>query len=150
MIKQYKVHELLISTVRKANSIEERTIKDDMEKNGYDKTSPIILWKNKIIDGRLRYKIAIELNIEPAFQEFVGTISEVSALIIRQNYTGRHLTQSQKAMFAVELIEKSGLTISGKKHNLSVKEAGVMLGVGKRTIQKAIQLNSLDLSFGLN
>jgi len=41
-----------------------QAIKEDMEANGYDEASPLVLWGDVIIDGHTRFEIATGLGIE--------------------------------------------------------------------------------------
>ena len=48
-------------------------LKNDIQKNGYDKKFPIWLYKGDIIDGWNRQQVCYELNIIPNYETFKGT-----------------------------------------------------------------------------
>ena len=76
-------------------------LKNDMIINGYDKTFPVYLYEDKIIDGWNRYKACKELNIEPNFKEFKGDKKEAVVFILRTN-NRRDLTPYQRSIMALE------------------------------------------------
>jgi DNA modification methylase len=76
-------------------------LKNDIIVNGYDKTFPVYLYEDKIIDGWNRYKACKELNIEPNFKEFKGDKKEAVVFILRTN-NRRDLTPYQRSIIALE------------------------------------------------
>lgn len=76
-------------------------LKNDIIVNGYDKTFPVYLYEDKIIDGWNRYKVCKELNIEPNFKEFKGNKKEAVVFILRTN-NRRDLTPYQRSIIALE------------------------------------------------
>ncbi len=74
---------------------------EDIRKHGL--REPIWTYQGKIIDGRHRYRACLELGIEPRFREWDGNGSLV-AFVISLNLHRRHLTSSQKAAIAVEIL----------------------------------------------
>ena len=76
--------------------------------NGYDKRYPIYIYEGKILDGWNRYKICQELNIEPNYEEFIGSEIEALEFVMRTNKR-RNLSSSQWAVIALdneELVSK--------------------------------------------
>jgi|SRR5665213_408828 len=63
---------------------------------------PIIVFQNKIIDGRHRYRACVELGIEPLWTEYSGTKESIRQFIDSLNDKRRHLSQSERAAKAVE------------------------------------------------
>ena len=62
-------------------------------------------WDGTIIDGRNRYRACMELGIEPDFTEFeFGTEIDPYSYVMSKNFHRRHLTASQKAAIAAELL----------------------------------------------
>lgn len=133
-------------------------LKDDIKENGL--LEPIILFEDKILDGRNRYKACKELNIEPKFEIYDG--DKPLEYVISLNLKRRHLTQSQRGVIALEvlplleqeaekrrreLISKSrssetvvNLPPSQKKENKSSFQAGKLFGVGEKYVREAKRL----------
>ena len=72
----------------------------DIKQNGL--IEPIILYENKILDGRNRWKACIEAGVEPRFENYSGD-SPIS-YVISKNANRRHLSKSQLAMIATEVL----------------------------------------------
>lgn len=116
---------------------------------------PIWLYEGKILDGRNRYVACKIAGVEPATCEFKG--GSIAEFIADQNIRRRHLTQSQKATGAVELIPwfekeaKERMRLSegrGKKGSAKVRDlksatgksaakAAKATGVGTRYVEQA-------------
>lgn len=97
----FKEHEL--SKIIPSMSEEEyQGFKEDIRINGLN--HPIILYEGKVLDGRHRYRACQELKIEIRTEEYKG--DQPLTYIISQNIKRRHLTQSQIAAIAVELLPK--------------------------------------------
>jgi len=130
-------------------------LKNDMIINGYDKTFPVYLYEDKIIDGWNRYKACKELNIEPNFKEFKGDKKEAVVFILRTN-NRRDLTPYQRSIMALEYepffkakakenlkvysgnqYESAGLQISAKVQTVNTrKELSKVAAVSHDTIAK--------------
>jgi ParB-like chromosome segregation protein Spo0J len=95
----YKIHELA-SKLPEMSVEEFETLKESIKVNGL--LQDIILWESKVLDGRHRYKACQELDVKPKFREYTG--STPVAYVIAQNVNRRHLTPSQRAVLAVELL----------------------------------------------
>lgn len=77
-----------------------RELADDIAANGL--RNSIVLYQSKILDGRNRY-LACELaGVEPRFTEFDG--DDPIGWVVSQNLLRRHLTASQKAVVALDLL----------------------------------------------
>jgi len=83
---------------------EYQILKNDIEKNGYDKNYPIWLYDGEILDGINRQKACDELNIIPIYCEFIGTELEALEFVMRSNKR-RNLTSMQWACIAAESTE---------------------------------------------
>lgn len=79
-------------------------LKDDIDKNGYDINYPIWFYEGQILDGWNREKACNELNIEPVYAEFTGSMMDAIEFVMRSNKR-RNLTSSQWACLAVEADE---------------------------------------------
>lgn len=110
---------------------------------GRGQQTPIILYENKILDGRNRYKACMELNIKPICEVFEGTYDEALKYSNELNSGRRNLEKSQKAMVAAYNIEKSKIDESNK---LTIKKASFMYGVSERYIKRALWIIDKNLS----
>lgn len=131
---KYKIHPLA-DLIPSMTDEEYQALKSDIQNNGYRKECPIILYEDKILDGRHRYKACQELGIEPKYEEYKGT--EPSSFVISLNLKRRNLTKGQLAALAVEFIpelekEAEIRMKSGKSVNLTQK-----IGEGKHTGESA-------------
>ena len=143
-MKIYENHELT-KDVRMHTKLEAEALEYSIQNSGFNQNSPIVIFENKILDGRNRYMVCKKLNIDPTFVEFVGSYEAAKKEVLERNYISRHLTVSQKALKAVVLIEESGLKEgSATRHNLSIADAATIVGVNKRTVEKARELVKLD------
>ncbi|OQB44637.1 MAG: hypothetical protein BWY02_02775 [bacterium ADurb.Bin157] len=79
-------------------------LKNDMAKNGYDSTMPIMIYQGEIIDGWNRFKACCELGIEPVTAEYKGSDADAIEYIMRTNKR-RNLNSSQWACIAAEADE---------------------------------------------
>lgn len=73
----------------------------DIADNGL--IEPIWLYGDKIIDGRNRYKACLETDTPPQFRQWSGEGSLV-AFVVSLNLNRRHLTNSQRAMIALDML----------------------------------------------
>ena len=117
----------------------------------YGMRQPIITWQNKIVDGRNRYNVCIELGIEPQFQEWDGN-GDLLAFIVSQNLHRRHLNESQRAVIAEQLAnmrqgERTDLQPSANLPKVSQDDAAALFNVSPRTIRsvKVIKREAPDM-----
>lgn len=75
---------------------------EDIKENGL--VEPILLYEGKIIDGRNRYNACQAVGVEPDYREWNG--DGISALVQSLNIHRRHLTGSQRAVIALDLLPK--------------------------------------------
>lgn len=62
---------------------------------------PILLFDGKIIDGRNRYAVCVELGIEPKYETYSGSLTPLD--LVKANLAHRHMTAGQKAITATRL-----------------------------------------------
>ncbi len=79
---------------------EYQKLKYDIQIHGFDKSLPIVLYEEKILDGRNRYKACMELGVEPIYTNFEG--QDPMEYVVRVNLHRRHLNASQLAFVALE------------------------------------------------
>ncbi len=141
---------------------------ESMKAVGYDKTKPITLFEELILDGRNRYVAAEYVGIEPSTKEFKGTREEAEAESIRLNNARRHKSPSQKAMAAAyavqvnrvdrdtikrEILEKNptidDTNLSHKTGHkcpiLSIPKAAEIHSTSKRYVKNALKLLEDDI-----
>lgn len=73
----------------------------DIKSNGLH--NPIILYEDKILDGRNRYLACRRAGVMPTFDYYRGSGSPL-AWVVSQNLHRRHLDASQRAMVAAALV----------------------------------------------
>jgi ParB-like chromosome segregation protein Spo0J len=63
----------------------------------------IIVFEDRILDGRNRYRACLAAGVEPHSEDFEGTFEEARDLVIDANLRRRHLDASQRALIAARL-----------------------------------------------
>lgn len=63
---------------------------------------PITLFEGQILDGRHRYRACTEMDVEPAYERYDG--DEPHLFVLGRNVARRHLTPSQTAMAAADVL----------------------------------------------
>ena len=84
-----------------------KELKEDIRKNGLQ--VPIKTFETKILDGRNRYNVCVELEneghpVEFKREVFFGGAKEALAYVISANVKRRHLSASQRALIVVRLV----------------------------------------------
>ena len=74
---------------------------DDIKARGL--LNPIVLYQGKVLDGRNRYRACQLANVEPRFVDWEPHGSPVE-YVISQNLMRRHLSSSQRAAIALEVL----------------------------------------------
>ncbi len=77
------------------------SLKNDIEKNGFDNKFPIYIYEDEIIDGWNRFKACKELQVTPIYKHFTGSSLEALTFILRTN-NRRDLSSSQRACLAAD------------------------------------------------
>jgi len=84
-----------------------RQLVSSIKNHGFDQTFPILVWRDQIVDGRLRLDALKALEITPQWGIHLKALdadmgeSDVWMTCGRANGTRRHLTKSQRATIAV-------------------------------------------------
>src|SRR5210317_1179221 len=92
--KRYDYHDICTWLPYKPETIED--IAHDILHNGYREDRPIMLFEDKILDGRHRYEAALKTGVEPSFMRFVGTEQEAIDFVTSENVNRRHLNNQEK------------------------------------------------------
>jgi ParB-like chromosome segregation protein Spo0J len=107
----------------------------DIKANGVQE--PIVLLNGKILDGRNRYRAALEAGVHCPTRNYTGT--GPLAYVISLNLHRRHLNASQRAMVAAKLatMEQGARTDLASIEAMSQPIAAEMLNVGRSAVQRA-------------
>jgi len=114
-------------------------LKSDISTNGYDEAYPIVLYEGMILDGWHRYKSATELKIEAPIIQYLDICKnnpKPLAFVWRSNRCRRHMSMSQLAAIAVDLLP-----------DLEIEAKERMRYVGKHELYVDTEITS---SFGEN
>lgn len=118
--------------------------KEDVRKNGFQQD--IVLYKGQILDGRNRYKAAIDLdmlNDLPIAEMDDDTDIDPYQWVISRNLHRRHLTDSQRAAIAARLVtKKRGDNQHTKKEDSSIGECSIaqaadLMQVSPKSVERA-------------
>jgi ParB/Sulfiredoxin domain len=98
---------------------------------------PIVIYEDKILDGRNRYRACNAAGIEPTFIVYQG--ENPVAYVISLNLRRRHLGESQRAMVAAKLatLGHGGDRSKSPIGDLTQAGAAELLNVGKRSVERA-------------
>ena len=115
----------------------------DVRKNGV--LYPIWLYEGKILDGRNRYRAAVDVGVECPVYEYDGL--DPAGAVVSLNCQRRHLSPAQRAMAAAKLEtlqhgQRADLTRDANLHVLPVTraDAAEMLNVSTRTVASAAKI----------
>lgn len=117
--------------------------KEDVRKNGFQQD--IVLYKGQILDGRNRYKAAVELDMLddlPIAEMDDDTDIDPYQWVISRNLHRRHLNESQRALVAAKLakLQHGGDRKSDEikvSIDTSIQKAAEQLQVGRATVARA-------------
>jgi hypothetical protein len=116
---------------------------NSIQENG--QREPILLYKDKIIDGRHRYQSCKKLEIEPRFLDWEGDESDILAFVIDVNLHRRHLSESQRGMVAVNIANlphgANRFTVDSTiVPSISQTQAAEMMNVSIGSVKRAKQV----------
>jgi hypothetical protein len=100
--------------------IDTEAVIDHMARHGWDRSERITLFEGKILDGRHKHSCAQRAEVEPRFQEFLGSHGEALAFV-KKKLLRQHLTTDQRAMVAAKLA-----TLANGCRPSSKEEGGAM------------------------
>ncbi|NLE05893.1 MAG: ParB N-terminal domain-containing protein, partial [Crenarchaeota archaeon] len=75
-------------------------LKNDIKQNGL--LEPIVIFKQKVIDGRNRLRACKELGLEPQYKNW-NCIGSLVGFVVSKNLHRRHLSESQRALIGAKL-----------------------------------------------
>ena len=116
-------------------------LKASIQRNGQQE--PIVVWNDRIMDGRHRLKACQELGIEPVVKRVTCDYQQAVSSVFAANVNRRQLGTGQLALLAAQLAtRKPGQTKVAKQIEavLSQTEAAALFGVSRDAVQKACRL----------
>jgi hypothetical protein len=95
---------------------------------------PIVVYEEKILDGRNRYRACEAAGVDPTFTAYTG--NDPVSYVISLNLRRRHLDESQRAMVAAKL---ATLKLGDNQHSegLPIGRGSELLNVGARSVARA-------------
>jgi ParB-like chromosome segregation protein Spo0J len=102
---------------------------------------PIVVYEDKVLDGRNRLRACTAAGVEPTFTVYTG--DDPVAYVVSLNLRRRHLDESQRAMVAAKL---ATLQRGDNQHSpigeTSQAKAAELLNVGKRSVERAADVRA--------
>ena len=127
---------------------------EDIKKNGL--LMPIVVYEDKILDGRNRWAACVHAQVEPHFTPFNGKIDPLD-FVISANDKRRHLTPGQRAAAAAKAANMKGGGEYKKKNQASSKEgackpqplvsqqeAAKKFDVSRAQVERAVEVMKAD------
>jgi N6-adenosine-specific RNA methylase IME4 len=107
----------------------------DIKANG--QREPIVLFEDKVLDGRNRWRACKKAGVEPKTKEYRG--KDPLAFVISLNLRRRHLDESQRSMVAAKLatLGEGRPSKTSSIELVSQDTASTMLNVGVASIKRA-------------
>lgn len=114
----------------------------DIKANGQRES--IWIFEGKILDGKNRESACFEAGVEPKYKDFTGNESQALAFSISKNMQRRDLSPGERARIAAKANKfKMGRPESAPNGALKTQaQAAKEVGVSKRTIQRAVQVEA--------
>src|SRR5215831_9913505 len=106
---------------------------DDIREHGL--YEPIVVFEDKILDGRNRYRACLEARVEPTFTVYGG--DDPIAYVISLNLRRRHLNESQRAVVAAKLATLKDGQRADLVEGLPIGRGSALLNVGERSVARA-------------
>lgn len=122
-----------------------KRLAEDIRANGL--LEPIVLTPDgRILDGRNRFRACRLAKVQPRFETIREPEDEWLALVVSRNIRRRHLTPSQTAAFAAELVSTShGMnqyTLRGPGNFPVIKQSEIagLLSIDERLVRDAVKV----------
>lgn len=101
---------------------------------------PIVMFEQKILDGRNRYRACLAASTDPKFIQFTDT--DAMRFVIDHNLHRRHLNESQRGMIAAQFANRQ---VGGVSHDKTITgipvmtqpQAAALMNVGRDTVTSA-------------
>jgi len=131
--KDYELHEFC-AAFPELEAKDLQDLADDIYANGL--RHPIILFEDKILDGRNRYLACKIHGVEPEFEEFQGPRTKALDFVVSENLARRHLSTAEKAFAAARLSDLRGTKAQDEAEHLKVSSSSARRA--EKIIDKAI------------
>ena len=112
----------------------------DLRKNGL--LQPIVVYQDKILDGRNRDRGCIEAEVTPRYVEYTG--DDPLRFVIAANLRRRHLDVGQRAMIAAKLATAEEGRPENRSNSISLEEAAERLQVSRTSAVEARAIAKAD------
>jgi ParB-like chromosome segregation protein Spo0J len=96
---------------------------------------PIVMFEDRVLDGRNRLRACEAAGIEPVFTVYTG--DDPVAFVVRINLHRRHLDESQRAMVAVKLATLLRAGDNQHSEGRRIGRSSELLNVGVRSVARA-------------
>jgi len=101
------------------------SLKQDIRANGL--RTPVLMYENKVLDGRNRYAACREIGVKPHTIEYVG--NDPVGHVISLNLMRRHLSTSQRAMISLRITHYKHGGIRLGQNTLASQTANLPLAI---------------------
>jgi hypothetical protein len=148
MPKKYEFHPIA-NIFQMMPEAELAALASDIATNGLHR--PIVLYQEKILDGRNRYLACLTTEVEPRFIPYDG--DQPLQYVLSMNLKRRQLTSSQRATVAADLAnlhredtlkQNASDTQNCATVRISQSNAADMIGVSHRYVQEAVSLKKTE------
>ena len=138
--RAYEVHPVA-ALFPDADAEDRRRMREDIEARGVRR--PVEVQGGFLLDGRTRLSICEELGIEAPWVEVSGDVDAVG-WILSANVHRRHLSTSQRAVLAAELVGAEGITLEEAAEavnvsRMSVARAKAVGDAGSKELRSAVR-----------
>ncbi len=125
----FEVNEELAGIVPMANMAEQAALTEDIRENGLREA--VLLWRNKIVDGRCRQKACLATNTPVRAKDLNDDLTEEDVMVVVKSLnTRRNLSPTQKLISACK-------ETFNPKNSKSVKELALAWGISGTLLKNA-------------
>ena len=121
---------------------------EDIKQSGLIK--PIVLFENKVLDGRNRFLACGEAGVKPQYDQYKG--DDPIGFVVSMNLQRRHLNETQRAVVGEKIAnmrqgERTDIEPIADLQKVSLDNAAELVNISKRTISnvRKVKQESPDL-----
>ena len=127
--ESFEINEELAGIVPMANMAEQAALTEDIRENGLREA--VLLWRNKIVDGRCRQKACLATNTPVRAKDLNDDLTEEDVMVVVKSLnTRRNLSPTQKLISACK-------ETFNPKNSKSVKELALAWGISFTLLKNA-------------